>query len=280
MAYLMKRIVLGAAVAALPWVHVAQGGVLIDQNFDSLALGNSIPFPPTPPSNVVWKYLTDHVAGTSPSGTTVDVVGPVGTNLTQSAQLFLGADDDPSDGTTVGKALLGADWAAPVTSGLLNVKFSLRSSNLPNVGHVIFIGGTWDTGNMVTGFYTGGADLYAFTRDGDEGQVNLGQLLVTDTWAEFEVAANLDAKTFQLFKDGTAVGTPLGFIGGGHWADGTGSAREIQIISDSANNNVNAAALFVDKLQVVSAPVPEPASLGLVAAGGALLLGRRRARKV
>jgi len=110
--------------------------------------------------------------------------------------------------------------------------------------------------------------MYGTNASGDPSNpVFLGNGAADNTFGTYRLELNYQTRMYQLYLNGAPVGSP-------------------QSIATAANNGIDIDfhvvgrgqdTAYFDNLSVTAGPVPEPATLGVMLLGGAMLLARRRA---
>jgi hypothetical protein len=148
--------------------------------------------------------------------------------------------------------IVDIDWDMDIASGGSNDLFGIE---LNNGASRIAYAAVDASGNVA--------------EDGAGGNItNTGSTVPTDAWEHYELQANFDTQTYQIFLNGIAVDSPMEF------EDGAGEFTDASLVSYSANGGPGSGVAYYDNY-VISA-VPEPTGSGAVLAGGSLLLLRRR----
>jgi len=164
---------------------------------------------------------------------------------------------------------------SPVESGEVSVSLAVRTTGWTSSQDSFLEMAASDTtvddvgaNSTRSGWLTlkGNGSLYAWDGSGSEPALATGLDLAE--WQLIRMDINLDAGTYDVFLDNTQVGTDLSFYGAG--VDSIGSLQFKEY-----NNGQSSGGVYLDDVAI--SVVPEPATIGLMAAVLAVLAMRRRA---
>jgi hypothetical protein len=271
MAYLMNRIVLGAAVAAVAWTQTAQAELIAYEGFD-YADGTPLV---DPDSGVGLNGGTGWAAAWG--GAALNTVLSPGFGTTAGSYLTTGNRLDLNGSNSGNLRTLTSSPDSFGSTLYFSFIADIDSGNYAGLSlfeddtETLFVGKTFDAANW--GIDIGGTGVNTTTPTSTQ------SLLVVRLDFGAATTTNPGDSTLIRMYVNPAVGTePMLADASITKLNFTFDGIRVQAGSEAVDGAFDEIRLGTTYADV--AVVPEPASLGLVAAGGALLLGRRRARKV
>jgi len=255
------------------WAVVAAGLPWTAAQADLLVAGFEVA---DTPSYVVGEQL--HHAGGEPyrwnwSGDDIGVISSAGAAVRSGAQGL-----DATRSTTVNSQ---SWWTRPgafgaVTGGVLALSAAVRATGWANSPDSFLemaasgvavddVGANSTRSAWLT--LKGNGNLYAWNGSGTETQVASG--LDVTQWQVLRLEVDLDHATYDVFLNGTEVGSDLAFYGGG-----VQEVRSLQF--KEYNNGQSSGGVYLDDVSV--SLVPEPSLVSLLLTGGLLAGARARGR--
>jgi hypothetical protein len=163
---------------------------------------------------------------------------------------------------------------SPVSAGVLSLRAAVRASGWANSPDSFLelvasdiavddVGANSTRSAWLT--LKGNGNLYAWNGSGSESQVASG--LDVTQWQELRVDVDLDGDTYDVFLNGTQVGTDFAFYG-----SGVSEVRSLQF--KEYNNGQSSGGVYLDDVSVAIVPEPSLVSLLLI---GSLAAWRRAA---
>ena len=249
------------AVGATSAANAGVVGIVFRDAFDNQATGQDGALDPdAPPIGSAWTISENHATGvgvvsspvnSAPTALELQRVTPSGGNFNTATAEFTGEIETEA---TFNFSINVADNRALV--------------HLGNGTDVDFLRLTFqeDSGGEVD-IHNGGAGTDPLIMDA---AFNIGE------WADIEVVADLEAFTYTVAVNGGTASSPQAFTAGG--GSNQGSATTLRFGAGGGSFGDDRSLYYIDDLQVQS--LPEPGTLGLLAATGAFALCRgRRSRR-
>jgi hypothetical protein len=170
-----------------------------------------------------------------------------------------------------GPGWAAADFASPAgTSGNLSVQWDMYDVG-PGRNFQIFLS---DAAGSSAPYGNNGPLIEAsYFSPASSGDMELGTLAPSyndlggfpdNAWVHMDMEVNLGAETYQLLVNSVSEGTFA------YYPDSSGPLKALQFYGASSANET----LYVDNINVVYTPVPEPATLSLLSLGGLLAFRR------
>lgn len=193
-----------------------------------------------------------------------------------SAAVYAGSQGlDATRSTTANSRLW---WTRPtafseITGGLISISLAIRTTGWTSsqdsfleIAASDITVDDFGVNSTRSGWLTlkGNGALYAWNGSGSEPQLVSG--LNLSDWQLLRMDINLDAGSYNVFLNDTQVGTDLAYYGS---VDSIGSLQFKEY-----NNGQSSGGVYLDNISI--SVVPEPATLGLMAAAFATLAARRR----